>query len=116
MRVAFLMHTVLTNLCRLEVEISTIRQQLDQITKVLTSRSTPLPVRRDDGTRDEFYERSPPKKFPFLTLQTSSVMEFLGVKADIAKYLVNMERLNTSDLTCVGGSRFFVLQHQKALR
>jgi hypothetical protein len=44
------------------------------------------------------------------------MMELLGIETDLAKDLVNMERLDTSRLTCAGGSRFFVLQQQKTLR
>jgi hypothetical protein len=43
-------------------------------------------------------------------------MELLGIETDLAKSLVHMERLDTARLTCAGGSRFFILQQQKALR
>lgn len=44
------------------------------------------------------------------------MMELLGTEADLAMNLVKSERMDTSRLACPGGSRFFVLQQQKALR
>jgi hypothetical protein len=42
----------------------------------------------DDAETDEFYARKTSNEFPFMTLRTSSMMELLGIEADLAMNLV----------------------------
>jgi hypothetical protein len=55
-------------------------------------------------------------EFPFMTIQTPSMMLFLGLNPRLAAQMVIEERTDVSLLTPAGDLHGFSIQHQDAIR
>lgn len=55
-------------------------------------------------------------EFPFMTIQTPSMMCLLGLNPQLAAQMVSLERTNLSMLTPPGDSPGFRIQYQDAIR
>jgi len=53
--------------------------------------------------------------FPFMTIQTKSMMDVLGVDRDLAIRLLNLERADASRISPLGGGRVSMLPYNRAL-
>lgn len=115
-------------LLRNELEISTIRERLDQICDLLSLRSvssfvmpsnasgTALP-RFDDYPLDEsIISRNWRIEFPFMTIQTPSMMCLVGLNPQLAAQMVTLERTNLSMLTPPSDIPGFRIQYEDAIR
>ena len=113
---------------RNELEIYTIRERLDQICDLLSLRlasSFAMPPnapgitlpRFDDYPLDEsIISRNWRLEFPFMTIQTPSMMCLLGLNPQLAAQMVALERTDLSMLTLPGHSSGFRIQYQDAIR
>ncbi|KAK9233826.1 hypothetical protein V1525DRAFT_351253 [Lipomyces kononenkoae] len=104
---------------KLEREISTIKESLDHITRLLSYRVEKL-QHQSSHILDAESEPVPSQQdsepdFPFMTLRTRSMMIIIGVDKDFANFLVNMERADISRLASSRGSGLLVLQYQRAV-
>ncbi len=115
-------------LLRNELEINTIRERLDQICDLLSLRLVPgfavpsnapgvaLP-RFDDYPLDEsIISRNWRMEFPFMTIQTPSMMCLVGLNPQLAAQMVALERTDLSMLTPPGDPPGFRIQYQDAIR
>jgi hypothetical protein len=113
---------------RNEAEINAIRERLDQISDLLSLRlvssfATPsnapgfaLP-RFDDYPLDEsIISRTWRVEFPFMTIQTPSMMCLVGLNPRLAAQMVTLERTDLSMLTPPGEPPGFRIQYQDAIR
>lgn len=103
---------------RHDVEISAIRERLDQICSLLS-------VRLFDGTQPPFggypmdesiISQNWRMEFPFMTIQTPSTMILIWLNPALAAQLVTMERTDISLLTPPGMVDDFRFQYQNAIR
>jgi hypothetical protein len=113
---------------RNELEIYTIRERLDQICDLLSLRlasSFAMPPnapgitlpRFDDYPLDEsIISRNWRLEFPFMTIQTPSMMCLLGLNPQLAAQMVALERTDLSMLTLPGHPSGFRIQYQDAIR
>ncbi|PMD17904.1 hypothetical protein NA56DRAFT_578013 [Hyaloscypha hepaticicola] len=110
-----------------ELEIYTIRERLDQICDLLSLRlasSFAMPPnapgiklpRFDDYPLDEsIISRNWRVEFPFMTIQTPSMMCLVGLNPQLAAQMVALERTDLSMLTPPGDSPGFRIQYQDAI-
>jgi hypothetical protein len=113
---------------RNESEIYIIKERLDQICDLLSLRlvsSFAMPPnapgialpRFDDYPLDEsIISRNWRMEFPFMTIQTPSIMCLVGLNPQLAAQMVALERTDLSTLTPPGDSPGFRIQYQDAIR
>jgi len=115
-------------LLRSELEISIIRERLDQICDLLSLRlvsSSAMPSngsgidlpRFDDYPLDEsIISRNWRIEFPFMTIQTPSMMCLVGLNPQLAAQMATLERTDLSMLTPPGDIPGFGIQYEDAIR
>lgn len=113
---------------RNELEIYTIRERLDQICDLLSLRlvssfamppnapGIALPRFDDYPLNESIISRNWRMEFPFMTIQTPSMMCLVGLNPQLAAQMVALERTDLSILTPPGDSPGFRIQYQDAIR
>ncbi|CZR69216.1 uncharacterized protein PAC_19116 [Phialocephala subalpina] len=102
----------LSSASKQDTEISTVREHLDQIYRLLSLRSTQFPSRLPGNPTglpaaqlgeypadESIISRTWRREFPFMTIQTPSMMCLLGLDPRLAAQLVALERTDVSNLT-----------------
>jgi hypothetical protein len=114
---------------RNELEISAIKEHLDHISSLITMRlldsksgisgnaiGVTLPRFGSYPMDESIISRNWRMEFPFMTIQTPSMMCLLGINPRLAAQLVVVERTSLATLTPPSDSDNFRFQYQEAVR
>lgn len=111
---------------RHDLEISAIKERLDHISNLLSVRFFDADATSGAGVSqppfggypmdESIISRNWKMEFPFMTIQTPSIMILLGLDVRLAAQLVAMERTDPLPLTLLSGSSGFKFQYHNAVR
>ena len=118
----------LTAFYRQETEITAIKERLDHIYGLLSMRAPEVPLQlpgdpigplkqlREYPVDESIISRNWRREFPFMTIQTPSMMCLLGLDSRLAAQLVVLERTDVTTLIEPRVAPGFVFEYHNAIR